>query len=243
MHNGAVKPQEITVTLQPLSDNTVTAKIIGDSYGYLRLRFFNDTTPKELDLALKSLQKQAQPLRGLILDLRNNARGSLEQAVRSASLLLGDKEVVTARGRTPGSQETFEGKGRDLVLKNPVPTVVLVDQDTARAAEIMAAALRDQYQATLLGTQTFGLAGLTKPMPLQDGSALVMTVAQCFSPKGQKIQGKGLEPAIQGQAPKENAPEAALPRGKTPEEDPWVQQALEVLKGGKRAQIARQTQG
>ena len=142
-------------------------------------------------------------MRGLILDLRNNTRGSMEQAVRTASIFLGDQEIVSAKGRTPASEEKFRGKQRDLLLKTPLPTVVLVDHGTARAAEIVAAALRDQYQATLLGTKTLGLCGLTKAIPLQDGSALVMTVVQCYAPSGQKIQGKGLEPKIQGQKPKD----------------------------------------
>jgi carboxyl-terminal processing protease len=244
LRSSALKPLKITVILQPLGDNTVTSKVINDSYGYVRLRYFNDATPKEFAIALESLQKQGQPLRGLVLDLRNNARGSMEQAVRSAALLLGDKEVVTAKGRTPGSQETFRGKERELVWKAPVPmpTVVLVDQGTARAAEILAAALRDQYQATLLGAKTQGLCGLTKVIPLQDGSALVMTIAECYTPGGQKIHSAGLEPKIPGQAPKspkskENQKEAALKKP-PPEQDPWVQQAVEVLKSGNRPQAA-----
>ncbi len=237
LRNSALKPLKITVVLQPLGDNTVTSKLLNDSYGYLRVRYFNDATPKEFALALESLQKQGHPLRGLILDLRNNARGSLEQAVRTASLLLGDKEVVTAKGRAPGSQETFQGKARDLVWKAPVPTptVVLVDQGTARAAEIVAAALHDEYQAALLGAKTLGLCGLTKVIPLQDGSALVMTMAECYTSGGKKIHGAGLEPQIQGQTPKpkENQKEAA-PGKLPPEQDPWVEQAVEVLKGGNR---------
>ncbi|MGO9621388.1 MAG: S41 family peptidase [Desulfobaccales bacterium] len=239
--NGAIKPLKITVILQPLGDNTVSSKIIDDSYGYVRLRYFNDATPKELAIALQSLQKNGHPLKGLVLDLRNNARGSLEQAVRTAALLLGNKDVVTAKGRTQGSQETFQGKERELVWKAPVPmpTVVLVDQGTARAAEIVASALRDQYQATLLGAKTLGLCGLTKVIPLQDGSALMMTTAECYTPGGQKIQGVGLEPQIQAQISKskENQKEAAL-RKLPPEQDPWVQQAVELLKGGNRPQAA-----
>ncbi len=241
LRNSALKPLKITVVLQPLGDNTVSSKLINDSYGYVRLRYFNDATPKEFAIALESVQKQGHPLRGLILDLRNNARGSLEQAVRTASLLLGDKEVVTAKGRTPGSQETFGGKARELVWKAPapMPTIVLVDQGTARAAEIVAAAMHDQYHATLLGAKTLGLCGLTKVIPLQDGSALVMTMAECYTPGGKKIHGAGLEPEIQGQTPKpkENQKEAAL-RKLPPEQDPWVQQAVEVLKGGNRPQAA-----
>ncbi|MFI5354959.1 MAG: S41 family peptidase, partial [Desulfobaccales bacterium] len=238
IRNGALKPLDVTVTFAPLTENTVTSQMLKDSMGYLRLRYFNDATPKEFGLALKSLLSQNP--RGLILDLRNNARGSMEQAVRTASLLLGDKEVVSAKGRTPGSQETFRGKERDLVSKVPIPTVVLIDQGTARAAEILAAALHDQYQATLLGAKSLGLCGLTKAMPLQDGSALVMTVAQCYAPGGFKIQGKGLEPNVQGQTPKEKEKEPGPmveepKKAPAPEQDPWVLQAVEILKGGKKA--------
>jgi carboxyl-terminal processing protease len=121
--------------------------------------------------------------------------------------------------------------------------VVLVDQGTARAAEIIAAALRDQARATLLGTKTLGLCGLTKAFPLEDGSALVMTVAQCYAPKGAKIQGKGLEPEVPGLKPQaakeEQKPQPPKDQGKapaqvkSPEQDPWVQQAKDLLISGK----------
>jgi carboxyl-terminal processing protease len=248
IRNGALKPKDLTVILQPLAPGTVTSQVVGDSYGYVRVRFFNDNTPIELEKTLKSLEKQGPPLRGLILDLRNNARGSMEQAVRSASLLLGDKEIVSAKGRNAASQETFRGKERDLSFKVPLPTVVLLDQGTARGAEILAAALHDQYRATLLGAKSQGLCGLTKVLPLPDGSALVMTVALCYTPGGHKIQGKGLEPDIQGQTPKDKgkdqeAEAAALPKTPPPDQDPWVLQAMEVLKGGKKGQVARKAEG
>ena len=237
LRNSAIKPLEVTVTLAPLSENTVTTRVLQDSFGYVRLRYFNEATPKEVSLALKALQKQNPGLRGLILDLRNNGRGSMEDAVRTASIILGDKEIVSARGRSPDNQETFSGKERDLVLKAPLPVVVLIDQGTARAAEIVAAALHDQYQATLLGAKSLGLCGLTKAMPLQDGSALIMTVAQCYTPGGQKIQGKGLEPEVQGQTPKEAEKKALLELPQAvpaPEQDPWVLQAVEILTSGKK---------
>jgi carboxyl-terminal processing protease len=244
LRNGALKPLDITVTFEPLGENTVTSQMVDDDYAYIRVRYFRDTTPKELALALKTLRSQHPGMRGLILDLRNNTRGSMEQAVRTASIFLGDKEIVSAKGRSPASQETFHGKERDLLLKTPLPTVVLVDHGTARAAEIVAAALHDQYRATLLGTKTLGLCGLTKAIPLQDGSALVMTVVQCYTPGGQKIQGKGLEPEIKGQTPKDEEKAAAkAPQKLTPAQDPWVQQAVEVLKSGKKSQIALKIKG
>lgn len=245
MRNNLLKPLEISVVLQPIADITVSSTLLHDSYGYVRIRYFNDTTPKELAIALKSLAKQGHPLRGLILDLRNNARGSLQEAVRTAALFLGDKEVVTVKGRTPESLETFHGRERDLVWKVPLPTVVLVDHGTAQAAEIMAAALHDEYRSALLGAKTSGLCGLTKVLPLQDGSALVMTVAECYTPRGEDIQNAGLKPEIKGKTPKSQEISGnGLPLPKAPpEQDPWVQQAVEVLKGGLRAQAPHQPKG
>ena len=118
--------------------------------------------------------------------------------------------------------------------------MVLVDQGTARAAEIMAGALRDQARVTLLGVKTLGLCGLTKAFPLEDGSALVMTVSQCYTPKGDKIQGKGLEPGVPGVTPKDEKGEKKEPakekgpaKEMTPEQDPWVRQAVDLLTSGK----------
>jgi carboxyl-terminal processing protease len=234
MRNGEVKPLELTVTLEPLGVSTVTTAYLGNDVAYLRLRYFNEETPGQLDTALNNIKQHKPPVKGIILDLRNNARGSMEEAVRSASLFLGNQQIVLTKGRSPKAEQSFSGKDRDLVFKTLPPMVALVDEGTARAAEIMAAALRDQARATLLGAKTFGLCGLTKAFPLEDGSALVMTVAQCYAPKGAKIQGKGLEPEVPGQkAQAAKAPEKAPAQVQSPEQDPWVQQAMELLTSGK----------
>jgi carboxyl-terminal processing protease len=243
IRNGELKPLDIAVTLEPLGVSTVTTGYLDNAVAYLRIRYFNEETPSELATALNQVKQHKPPVKGIILDLRNNARGSMEEAVRSASLFLGNQQILVAKGRSPKTEQSFTGKDRDLVFKTLPPMVVLVDQGTARAAEIVAAALRDQARATLLGTKTFGLCGLTKAFPLEDGSALVMTVAQCYAPKGAKIQGKGLEPEVPGQKPKAakegQQPQAAKDHGKapaqvkSPEQDPWVQQAKELLISGK----------
>ena len=238
MRNGQVKPLDLTAVLEPLGPNTVSTQYLKDSVAYVRVRYFNDETPRDLDLALKTLKRHRPPLRGIVMDLRNNARGNLEQAVRTGSMLLGEKEIVSAKGRTAKTEETFQGKNRDLVFKPALPMVVLVDQGTARAAEILAGALRDQSQATLLGVKTLGLCGLTKVLPLQDGSVLMMTVAQCYTPKGQKIQGKGLEPEIAGKAPAEPG-DKKLTKPLPIDQDPWVLQAVDILKNGKPRQVAK----
>ncbi len=242
LRNGLVKPLDLAVLLEPLGPSTVTTQYLKDSLAYLRVRYFNDDTPRDLEKALKSLKRHRPPVKGLVVDLRNNARGTMEQAVRTGSVLLGEKEIVSAKGRAAKTAETFQGKARDLVFKAALPMVVLVDQGTARAAEILAGALRDQSQATLLGAKTLGLCGLTKILPLQDGSALIMTVAQCYTPKGQKIQGKGLDPEITGKAPAEQT-EKKLSKPVPIEEDPWVLQAVDILTNGKPPQVAKKEEG
>jgi carboxyl-terminal processing protease len=235
-----VKPLDLTITLEPLGVSTVTTAYLDNAVAYVRIRYFNDETPSELATALNNIKQHKPPVKGIILDLRNNARGTMEEAVRSASLFLGDQQILTAKGRSAKTEQIFTGKNRDLVFKTLPPIVVLVDQGTARAAEIIAAALRDQARATLLGDKTLGLCGLTKAFPLEDGSALVMTVAQCYAPKGAKIQGKGLEPEVPGQKPKASKDQSkAPPQAKTPEQDPWVQQAKDLLISGKPKPVAQ----
>jgi carboxyl-terminal processing protease len=245
IRNSEVKPLDLTVTLEPLSGTTVTTGYLDNAVAYVRIRYFNAETPVELAKALNNIKQNKPALKGIILDLRNNARGSMEEAVRSASLFLGNQQILIAKGRSAKTEQSYTGKDRDLVFKPLPPMVVLVDQGTARAAEIMAAALRDQARATLLGAKTLGLCGLTKAFPLEDGSALVMTVAQCYSPKGVKIPGKGLEPEVPGQKlsaakaeEKAPAPPKAPAPVVSPEQDPWVLQAKDLLISGKPQPVA-----
>ena len=238
LRNGVIKPLDLTITLEPLSGAGVSAQMLKDSVAYIRIPFFNDETFVQLTSALKGLERQTPPLKGLILDLRNNARGTLEQGVRNASAWLGEKQIVSTKGRTPEVNQSYQGKAQDLVFKSPLPMVVLMDQGTGRAAEIVAGALKDQWGATLLGDKSLGLCALTRVVPLQDGSALVMTVAQCYTPKGQKIQGKGLEPDVQGKKASVTSPAKEPPKTLTPDQDPWVNQALEVIKSGKSPKLA-----
>jgi len=240
LRNNEVKPLDLTVTLEPLGVSTVTTRYLDHGVAYIRIRYFNNQTPQELATILGNIKRKQPPVKGIILDLRNNARGTMEEAVRSTSLLLGNKKILMAKGRSPKTEESFSGKDRDLIFKTMPPLVVLVDHGTARAAEIMAGALRDDARATLLGAKTLGLCGLTKTFPLEDGSALVMTVAQCYTPKGDKIQGKGLEPQVLGVTPKAGKTSAKSPRKEiTPEQDPWVQQAVELLSAKKSKQVAQ----
>jgi carboxyl-terminal processing protease len=231
--NGLVKPLELTLTLGPLGPPVIKMKTLPDGYAYLRVPYFSNDVPKLVAQDLNNLAKASPPVKGIILDLRNNARGTLEQAVRTASLFLGNQKVVTTRGQKNTSEQTYQGTDREQVLKSSIPLVVLVDQGTARAAEILAGALQYYRKGVLLGDKTYGLCGLTRVMPLQDGSALVMTVAYCYTPGGQKISGDGIKPDIEAQKPAEENAAALTVPNLEPEADPLVQQALDALKSGK----------
>lgn len=232
LRNGLVKPLDLSVTLEPLGSPPLEVQRLEGDYVYLRLPYFTDNLPRDLSREITRLERLTPPVKGIILDLRNNARGTLEHAVRTGSLFLGDANVVSTRGRRPGSEQSYQGSERERVLKSPLPMVVLVDQSTARAAEILAGALQHYHRGLLLGEKTFGLCGLTQVLPLQDGSALLMTVADCYTPGGQKISGEGLKPDIEGKKLAEDSKRLTSP-APPPEKDPWVQQAVEVLQKGK----------
>ncbi len=233
IRNGLVKPLDLSVTLEPLGPPVAKVKMLKDGYVYLRIPYFSNDLPKTVSQELSNLTKATPPPKGLVLDLRNNARGTVEQAVRTASLFLGKQKIGSTRGRTSGSEQIYQGNEREQVLKTPLPLVVLVDQGTARAAEILAGALQDDRRGILLGDKTFGLCGITQVMPLEDGSALLMTVAYCYTPGGQKISGDGLKPDIEGTKPPEEDTKVLTAPTPEPEADPWVQQAVEAMKSGK----------
>lgn len=240
LRNSVAKPLDLEIVLEPLKAPRIFTQSLPDNIYYMRLPMFTDDTPKELGTAVEDVLRRRPPARGLILDLRNNARGTMEQAIRTASLFLGDREIVSTKGRKTGSVQTFRGKEREKVLKSALPIVILVDQGTARAAEIVAGALQSHAQVTLLGAKTFGLCGITKVLPLKDGSALIMTVAHCYTPKGLKITGNGLTPDVEGKKIDTAALTPAVGAPKTsPEQDPWVQQAAELIKSGKTGRLAQ----
>lgn len=231
--NGLVKPLTLTITLEPLGPAVPKVKMLKDGYAYLRIPYFTKDLPRAAAQELQNLSKAVPPVRGLVLDLRNNARGDVETAVRTASLFLGNQKVVSTKGRKPEFEKSYHGSDRDQVVKSPLPLVVLVDQGTARAAEIVAGALQHYRRGLLLGDKTFGLCGITQVIPLDDGSALMMTVANCYTPGGQKIAGDGLKPDIEAQKPEESDSKLLTAPVPEPDADPWVQQAVEVLKTGR----------
>ncbi len=172
------------------------AKIITDGIGYVRLTSFQTTSDEKLAQALKELKEKG--MQSLIIDLRNNTGGALDVAIRITSHFLPTNEpVVSTRGRMKGQNIEYRSRPPNDYLKEPM--VVLVNQGSASASEILAGAIQDQNRGIILGTKTFGKGSvqiLLPLTPLHDGSGLRMTTGKWFTPSGRSIQDEGITPDI-----------------------------------------------
>jgi len=194
MREGFVKPKEFVVTRATVSIKSVRAKALETGYGYLRLSQFQSTTLRDLRQALTKMEQENQPMKGLILDLRNNPGGLLDQAVKVSDEFLNEGLIVYTGGRLKSQDMRFEAHGN--TKSHPYPIVVLVNEGSASAAEIVAGALQDHKRAVVLGVKTFGKGSVQTVMPLRNGAALRLTTAVYYTPSGRSIQAKGIEPDI-----------------------------------------------
>ena len=202
-------PMTFVLTREEINVKSIRAKLIEPGYGYIRVRGFQERTGEDLARALKELYKQGE-LTGLVLDVRTDPGGLLNQAVAvSAAFLPKDALVVYTDGRTAdarmrllASKDNYlHGRGEDYLKDLPagvkkVPMVVLVDGGTASASEIVAGALQDHKRAVVMGTQTFGKGSVQTILPLGNNSGLKLTTARYYTPNGRSIQAKGIEPDI-----------------------------------------------
>jgi len=201
-------PLTFTLLRQEINVKSIRAKAIEPGYGYLRVRKFQEDTGSDLAKAIKELYAKG-PLKGLVLDLRSDPGGLLNQAVAvSSAFLPKDALVVYTDGRTPdahmrltASRENYVRRGEDYLRDLPagiktVPMVVLVDAGTASASEIVAGALQDHKRATVLGAQTFGKGSVQTILPLGNNTWLKLTTARYYTPSGRSIQAKGIEPDL-----------------------------------------------
>jgi carboxyl-terminal processing protease len=193
---GAKAPFDVTLTRQIINMPNVSAEAIGDDLAYISISSFQQGTARSLEKALKDLSKKA-PLRGLVLDLRKNPGGLLEQAVAISDLFLESGTIVSteSRGKEIDRREALPDGD-----KPTYPIIVLVDGGSASASEIVAAALRDNGRAIIMGTNTFGKGSVQTVIDLDDGSGLKLTVANYKTPKGQLIQNEGIAPDIKVEA-------------------------------------------
>jgi carboxyl-terminal processing protease len=190
-------PFEVTLTRAEIHVDPVKYHLIGQDIGYIRITSFSERTSSALETAMKTLNQQAgDKLSGIVLDLRNNPGGLLDQAVAVSNAFLDHGEIVSIRGRRAQDSRQFEAQpGRDLA--RGLPMVVLINGGSASASEIVAGALKDHHRAILLGTRSFGKGSVQTVLPIKEsGGAIRLTTALYYTPSGRSIQGTGIEPDV-----------------------------------------------
>ncbi|QQS54635.1 MAG: S41 family peptidase [Candidatus Competibacteraceae bacterium] len=195
VREGAKKPFKVKLVREVIQVRSVKSRLLEPDFGYLRITQFQSKTAQNLEQALQELEQQnKKPLRGLVLDLRNNPGGVLNGAVDVADDFLEDGAIVQTKGRGNGSDQSFKATPGDL-LKG-APLVVLVNGGSASASEIVAGALQDHRRALILGERTFGKGSVQTILPLGNGTAVKLTTARYYTPNGRSIQAEGIEPDI-----------------------------------------------
>lgn len=194
LHPGGDKPVTIPLVRERIRVTSVTTHMLEPGYAYIRISEFQEDTADELTRALGKLQKQHGPLRGAVLDLRSNPGGLLTSAVGVSDDFLDSGLIVSTRGRLAQSRLKFSATPGDLL--NGAPMVVLVDNGTASAAEIVTGALKDNHRALVMGRRTFGKGSVQTVLPLGNGDAVKLTTARYYTPDGTSIQVAGITPDI-----------------------------------------------
>ncbi|MGE5253727.1 MAG: S41 family peptidase [Planctomycetaceae bacterium] len=194
MRQGFTEPKDLTLTRAIIPIRSVRSRTLEPGYGYIKLSQFIEKTSPDMEAALKKLEGQDGSLKGLILDLRNNPGGLLEQAVKVADVFLDSGLIVYTEGRVEGQKMKFFAQKKEKMREFPM--IVLVNGGSASASEIVAGALQDHGRAVILGTQTFGKGSVQTIIPLEDGSALRLTTARYYTPNGRVIQAQGITPDI-----------------------------------------------
>ncbi len=193
-HEGMAKPKDIVITRSIIKIRSVKSKTFEDHIGYIRISSFQERTVEDAKKSLREIEAKASPLKGIVIDLRNNPGGLLNQSVEVSDLFLKSGVIVSTRGRSKSMESKSEAK--DDGDEPTCPIVVLVNEGTASAAEIVSGALQDNGRAVILGTQTFGKGSVQTVIPLEDGAALKLTTAKYYTPKGRSIQAEGITPDI-----------------------------------------------
>lgn len=202
MREGWKETKDFTIVRDIIKVKSVKSKVIEENIGYVKINQFQERTTSDLEAALSNLEQQH--ITSLILDLRNNPGGLLNSAVEvSGQFLPAGKVVVFIKGRSGEKTEyrtegekAAEPKEEKIKLFNTIPMIVLVNQGSASASEIVAGALKDWGRAVLIGVQTFGKGSVQSVIPLSDGSGLRLTTARYYTPKGISIQSTGITPDI-----------------------------------------------
>jgi len=190
---GLKKAKIFEITREIIEIKSVISKLIDNKVGYLRLRAFNQNSSDQLKKEISEIEKNKK-LVGYILDLRNNPGGLLTQAIEISNFFLDDGEIVSTKGRKNKENRKFFAKKGDKIKGKPL--IVLINNGSASASEIVAGALQDQKRAVLLGEATFGKGSVQSIIPLKNRGALRLTVSKYYLPSGKSISDVGVMPDI-----------------------------------------------
>jgi carboxyl-terminal processing protease len=193
LRSGKSVPDDLTITREVIKVASVRQRTLEDGYGYLRIAQFQSGTGPEVEKAINSLRDDGQ-LSGLVIDLRNNPGGVLQSAVDVSDIFVDDGLIVYTAGRINNADMKFSASTPDTL--EGVPIVVLVNEGTASASEIVAGALQDHGRAVIMGTNTFGKGSVQTILPLNNEKAIKLTTALYYTPNGRSIQAEGIAPDI-----------------------------------------------
>ncbi len=216
MHKEAKAPSTVRITRGAIPLISVKTRFLEEGYPWVRITRFSDNTTDELMKGIAEARKRG-PIKGIVLDLRNNPGGLLDQAVNVSDVFLKKGEIVSIRGREKDGGRSYKATDQSTDVVEPM--VVLVNSGSASASEIVAGALRDHKRGLIIGERTFGKGSVQNIVPMPDGSALKLTIALYYTPNGRSIQAEGIEPhlVVPFETPKEGA--TALPRFNLREKD------------------------
>jgi carboxyl-terminal processing protease len=202
---GVDTPLELSLMREVIKIQVVKSHLEGNDVGYIRLTSFSEQTDSGLRKAYAQLKEQAgDHLHGLILDLRNNPGGLLDQAVAVGDDFINEGEIVSTRARHPEDSQRWNAKGGDIT--GGLPVVVLINGGSASASEIVAGALQDHRRAILVGTRSFGKGSVQTVIPLPGNGAMRLTTARYYTPSGRSIQGLGITPDVEVQETRTEQP-------------------------------------
>ena len=201
------EPFDVKLTRAVIKIQSVRSHLEDNDIAYIRITSFNEQTDVGLTRAMKNLKQQANnKLIGVVLDLRNNPGGLLDQAVAVSDAFLDKGEIVSTRGRRPDDAQRYDARPGDIAAG--LPLAVLINGGSASASEIVAGALKDHHRAILMGTRSFGKGSVQTIIPLAGHGAMRLTTARYYTPSGRSIQAEGIEPDIVVEAAKIERPPA-----------------------------------
>jgi carboxyl-terminal processing protease len=229
MREGFTKPKDFTLVRDVIPIRSVRHELLEKHYGYIRISQFQDKTDSDFEKAMKALEEESKgTLWGLVLDLRNNPGGLLDQAVKISDRFVDSGVIVSIDGRREELKQKWVAHPEGAMPRYPL--VVLINGGSASGAEIVAGAIQDHGRGILVGTQTFGKGSVQTIIPLKDGSGLRLTTARYYTPNGRSIQAKGIAPDIIVKALRpEEEKEAVVP--KLPSEKDLERHLIDVEKG------------